>query len=149
MTEEYYEQNLFGEMVKVNLTEEEDDSFSSEGEEYKGAFNVFALTDSVGERDKRKSWTLYQKALASGMSGEEVFWRIVWAVKTMILVSKTKSAEEAEVKPFVYSKTKTFLKNWKPEELEKLSMSLVVGYHDARRGLVEIETLLEKILLTL
>lgn len=146
---EYYEQNLFGEKVKVDLEEEEGDSFVSEGEEYKGAFNVFSLTDSVGERDKRKSWTLYQKALASGMSGEEVFWRIVWIVKTMLLVSKTQSAEEAEVKPFVYSKTKTFLKNWKPEELEKLSMSLVTGYHDARRGLVEIETLLEKILLTL
>lgn len=101
MAEEYYEQNLFGEMVKVDLAEEEADSFVSEGEEYKGAFNVFALTDSVGERDKRKSWTLYQKALAGGMSAEEVFWRIVWVVKTMLLVSKTKSAEEAEVKPFV------------------------------------------------
>lgn len=149
MAEEYYEQNLFGERVKIDLAEEEADSFASEGDEYKGAFNIFALTDSVGERDKRKSWTLYQKALASGMSGEEVFWRIVWVVKTMLLVSKTKSAEEAEVKPFVYNKTKSFLRNWKVEEIENLSSTLVVGYHDARRGLVDIETLLEKLFLNL
>jgi len=67
----------------------------------------------------------------------------------MLLAGCTKSAEEADMKPFPYSKAKSFLKNFKPNELEKLSEALVVGYHQARRGEEEIETFIEKTILSL
>ena len=67
----------------------------------------------------------------------------------MLIAAKTESVGETDMKPFPYSKAKSFLKNFKPGELEKLSESLGIGYHSARRGEEEIETLVEKILLKL
>jgi hypothetical protein len=113
------------------------------------AFNIFSLTDAIGARKKRDAWVLYHKALASGMAPEEVFFKLVWQVKTMLIAQKTKTAEEAEMKSFPYGKAKGFLRNFKSGELEKFSGSLVKGYHQARRGEGEIETLVEKALLRL
>mgnify|MGYP001572694979 FL=1 len=112
-------------------------------------FNIFSLTDAVGARNKKKAWVLYQKALASGMVGEEIFWKIVWIVKSMLIASRTKDYSETEMKEFPYKKAKGYAKNFSKDELENLSESLVVGYHNARRGIGEIETLIEKILLRL
>jgi DNA polymerase III delta subunit len=146
MAEEFYGVNLFGERVDVGLVEpEEKEVIDKAGRE----FNIFPLTDAIGERDKRKAWVVYEQALASGMVADEIFWRVMWGVKALLLSAKTASAEESGLNPFVYRKFKSCLKNWKLEELEKLSESLVVGYHDARRGKGEMETMIEKILLTL
>jgi len=146
--------NLFGEPVSA------EDFFGGERQGLKddsqglalksrGEFNIFSLTDAIGRRNKREAWALYQKALASGMVPEEIFYRVFWQVKTMLLAGRTKSAEETDMKAFPYNKAKSFLKNFKPGELEKLSEKLVVGYHQSRRGIGEIETLLEKIILGL
>lgn len=121
-------------------------------EEVKGKkdyFNIFAFTDTVASRNKKQAWIMYQKALASGMAPEEVYWKVVWQVRTMLLAERCASAQEAGLNPFVYQKAKSGLKNFKPGEVEKLSEQLVVGYHNARRGIGEIETLVEKLLLRL
>lgn len=149
MTEEFYHKDIFGTVVDVNLgaVEGEEDKLplDKKGRE----FNIFVLTDAVGARDKKRAWILYQQALAAGLSAEEVFFKIVWQVKSMLIASRTKSVGETDMKPFPYSKAKSFLKNFKPEELEKLSENLVIGYHLARRGEGEVETFVEKILLSL
>ncbi len=115
----------------------------------KETFNIFSFTDAIGERNKKNSWILYEKAVFSGMAPEELFWKVVGQIRNMILVKKTKSATEAGLHPFVYGKAKGFLRNFKEGELENLSEKLVIGYHQARRGEGEIETLLEKTLLSL
>lgn len=146
MTDDFYKSNLFGETVNVGLVEEE------EAEEVKAArndFNIFALTDAIGARDKRHAWMIYRQALASGMVADEIYYRVMWGVKSLLLAAKTKSAEEAGLNPFVFRKSQGFLKKWKVEELESLSERLVVGYHDARRGIGEMETMIEKVLLGL
>ncbi len=146
MSDEFYGVNLFGEKVDVGLVEpEEKEAVEKAGRE----FNVFPLTDAIGERDKRKAWVVYEQALASGMVADEIFWRVMWGVKALLLSAKTTSAEESGLNPFVYKKFKSCLKNWKVEEIEKLSESLVVGYHDARRGKGEMETMIEKIILSM
>ncbi|MEK7662102.1 MAG: hypothetical protein AAB355_01195 [Patescibacteria group bacterium] len=134
--------NLFGENIALeeNLEEKSLEKSSS-------AFNIFALTDAIGGRNKREAWVLYRKALASGMVVEEIFYKIFWQVKSMLLANRTKSAEEADMKTFPYNKAKSFLKNFSTSELQNLSENLVVGYHQARRGEEEIETFLEKIIL--
>jgi hypothetical protein len=147
MTDEFYGKNLFGEEVNLGLEEPEEERILPAGRQEE--FNIFALTDAIGARDKRQAWMVYEKALASGMVADEIFWRVMWGVKALLLGAKTSSAEESGLNPFVYKKMKGFLKNWKVEELEKLSESLVVGYHDARRGIGEMETMIEKILLNL
>ena len=143
---ELYLKNLFEE--KPAPEERSDLNTDSQGPT-SGEFNIFALTDAVGARKKRDAWVLYQKALAIGLAPEEVFYKIQWQVKTMMLASKTKSAAEAEMKPFPYNKAKGFLKNFQTSELINLSTDLVQGYHQVRRGVGEMETFVEKMILKL
>ena len=146
--EEFYHKDIFGNVVDINFGEVEEEErplVDKKGRE----FNIFALTDAIGARDKKRAWILYQEALGAGLSAEEIFFKIVWQVKTLLLASKTKSLLETDMKPFSYSKAKSYLKNFKPNELEKLSEDLVVGYHRARQGKGELETFVEKILLGL
>ena len=148
MTDEFYHKDLFGAVVDINLGEIDEDEklpLDKKGRE----FNIFALTDALGARDKKRAWILYQQALVAGLSAEEVFFKLFWQAKTMLIASRTKSVGETDMKSFPYSKAKSFLKNFKPGELEKLSEDLVVGYHQARRGEGGVETLVEKMLLGL
>lgn len=148
MTDEIYHKDLFGAVVDVNLSAVEVDE-KIVGPSSSPDFNVFSLTDAIGARDKRRAWTLYMQALAAGLVAEEIFFKVVWQVKSMLIASKTKSVAETDMKPFPYSKAKGFLKNWKEGELEKLSEDLVVGYQQARRGEGEMEMFVEKTLLRL
>ena len=147
MSDDFYHKNIFGEVVDVDFVEEveETDEIKSKHSD----FNIFSLTDAVGARNKKEAWVLYEKALASEMVAEEIFWKIVWIVKSMLIASCTKDYSETEMKEFPYKKAKEFSRNFSKDELENLSESLVVGYHNARRGIGEIETLIEKILLRL
>jgi len=148
MSEEFYHKDIFGNVIDLQVGDIEEDEkplLDKKGRE----FNIFTLTDALGAKKKKEAWVLYQKALAAGLSAEEVFFKIVWQVKSMLIASKTKSVAETDMKAFPYSKAKSFLRNFKSGELEKLSEDLVIGYHQARRGEGEIETLVEKMLLGL
>jgi hypothetical protein len=146
--EEFYHKDLFGAVVDIDLQEVEVDEKPLLDKRNR-EFNVFALTDALGARNKKEAWIIYQKALLAGLSAEEIFFKIVWQVKSMLIASRTKSVGETDMKAFPYSKAKSFLKNFKSGELEKLSEDLVVGYHKVRRGEGEVEMLVEKILLKL
>jgi len=146
--EEFYAKNLFGETVNLDMSKK-DEKEDLIGPKARENFNIFALTDAIGARKKRDAWVLYRKALASGMSPEEVFWKLFWQVKTMLLAQKTRTPAEADMKPFPYNKAKGFLRNFKSGELEKLSEEIVLGYHQVRRGKGEMETFVERMLLKL
>jgi hypothetical protein len=148
INEEFYHQDLFGSVVDLDLSFSEDKS-DMVGPKSKSDFNIFSLTDAVASRNKREAWVLYQRALASGMAAEEIFWKIVWQVKTLLVANQTKSADEAGMKAYPYSKAKGSLRNFKPGEVEKISESLVIGYHMARRGEGDVELLIEKTILGL
>jgi len=147
--DEFYHKDIFGATVDINLgdvaEENEIPLFDKKGRE----FNIFALTDALGARKKKEAWVLYQKALFSGIMAEEVFFKIFWLVKSMLIASRTKNVGETDMKIFPYNKAKSFLKNFKSGELEKLSEDLVVGYIRARQGQGEVEVLVEKTLLSL
>lgn len=120
---------------------------SKEGK--KESFNIFAFTDAIGEKNKKNAWILYTKAVMNGMVPEELFWKMVWQVKTLLLADKTKSATESGLNPYVFQKAKSNLRKWKKRELEKMSEDLVVGYHEARRGGEEVGSMVEKLVLSL
>ncbi|MBX4198816.1 hypothetical protein KW800_00880 [Candidatus Parcubacteria bacterium] len=147
MAEEYYGKNLFGEKVDVDLigADESVAPLSAPKEQ----FNIFALTDAIGARDKRNAWMIYEKALASGMTADEIFYRVMWGVKSLILSDRCDDALVAGLNPFVYKKSKSFLKNWKSQELEHLSLKLVKGYHESRRGKSTVDSLLERTILSI
>ena len=147
MKDEFYHKDIFGTVVDFSPTTEEEEKLplDKKGRE----FNIFVLTDALGARNKKEAWILYQKALAAGVSADEIFFKIFWQVKSMLLASKTKSVAETDMKPFPYNKAKSYAKNYSQEELENLSESLVEGFLLARGGEGEIGTLLEQILLKL
>ncbi|MDO8623951.1 MAG: hypothetical protein Q7R54_01215 [bacterium] len=112
-------------------------------------FNIFSLTDAFGRRDKKNLWVLLQKAVASEAVPEEIHGILFWQLKSMLVASTAKTAGEAGVAPFVFTKAKSFLKNYTEEELKKLSSRFVTLYHDAHRGIHDFEVALERLILSL
>lgn len=112
-------------------------------------FNIFSLTDAFGARDKKKLWVLYQQARMSGAEPEEVHGILFWQLKSIFLATVCKTADEAGVKPFVWSKAKSFAKNYSAEELKNLSSKFISLYHDSRRGIHEFDIALERLILTI
>lgn len=107
----------------------------------------FRMTDSLGSRDKKSLWVLYQEALRIGKEPEEIHGLLFWQVKNMLLALNSKTAEEAGMKPYPFTKAKQSLKYYSPEELHNLSFCLVDAYHTARLGRGDLETALERVIL--
>ncbi len=147
MDEEFYHKDIFGSVVDLDLQRDEEEF--SIGPKARNEFNIWALTDAIAERKKKDAWVLYQKALASGMVAEEIFWKLVWVVKSLLIAQRTKNYTETDMKEYPYKKAKANLKNFKEGELEELSEKLVLGLHNARRGEGDIGGLVEKMLLSL
>ena len=84
-----------------------------------------------------------------GASAEEVHSIVLWQIKAMIQARESKSALEAGLKPFVYTKSKGFLKNYPADSLDSLYKNMIRVYHEARRGKMSMEEGLETLLLLL
>lgn len=96
-------------------------------------YNMFALTDALGERNKKKLWLLYTEALRDGKECEEIHGLFVWQVKSMILASTSANANDAGMKPFPYNKAKGYASNFTREELRALSQKLLDLLYESRR----------------
>ena len=110
-------------------------------------YKPFAICDAVAEKNKSRAWVLFQKALLSGVPAEEVFYKIVWQIKTLLLVKK--APKETGLHPFVLKKNLWAIKNFTEQELINYSFDLVKIYHDTRRGIEEFPLGLEKFLINL
>jgi DNA polymerase III delta subunit len=95
----------------------------------KEKFNVFALAEALGKKDRKNLWILYRQAIDRGEAPEALHGMLFWKVKTMMMNSYGST----------YSK----------EELENLLERIVAVNHDARRGLHEMETGMEALILSL
>lgn len=122
------------------------ESFAAEARDGVRAFNIFSLTDALGRRDRRELWLRCQEALAHGFSEEEIFWKLVWWVKSVLLFAKAEKPP-AEMKPFVVQKNREALRHYQKVDLENLSEQLVALWHDARRGERDFELGLERLVL--
>lgn len=123
--------------------------FSAPKKAATSAFNIFALPDAVGERNKKKAWVTYEIGKMHNVSSEEMHGMLFWGVKNMILSQEAKSAKDAGLSPFVYQKASRFSKNYSPDELHGLSKGLMELYHKARRGEGTFDIMLEKFILSL
>lgn len=113
----------------------------------KKGFNIFDMATALGERDKKKLWMLYQRALHEGVSPEEISGILFWQVRSMATASSSSNASEAELSPFVYTKAKSFLRNYSMKEIQALSTALISLYHDAHRGVHAYDLALERFIL--
>lgn len=115
----------------------------------KEAFNIFSVTDKLGERDRRGLWLVFWKAIEGGHRAEDVFWKLSWQLKTMIIATETGSPSEADMKPYPYNKAKSYAKNFERPELNKKFNELNELYRDVRLGKQEFETGLESFILSI
>jgi len=107
-------------------------------------FNTFSMADALTDKDKRKLWLLLQEAKAAGLSEEEIIGTLWWQLKSLRLAATTNSPNEAGMKDFPYNKAKRSLANFKDGEIDELSRSLLTVYHDGHGGIRDIDTALEK-----
>ncbi len=111
--------------------------------------DFFEFSDSLGKRDKRELWVLYQDALEEQVPAEEVHGIFFWQVKSMLLAKRCKTGEEAGMKPYPFQKAREYSRNYKEGELENISFRLVSMYHEAHRGNIDFFVSLEKFILEL
>jgi len=109
-------------------------------------FNLFLLTDALGNKDRQKLWLLYTEAIQKGAPVEEIHGLFNWQVKNMLMVSISK--ENPGMHPFVYKKTLSFAKKFTPQELKEISSKLVQVFHDREMG-IPLEVKLEQFVLGL
>jgi len=144
----WYEDELLKEIIKKIEVEAEKTDISDTKEEKKqnAEFDMFSLAEAFGKKDKKALWVLFQKAIKKD-SAEAIHGILFWQLKSITLAKNTKTASEAEMKPFPYTKAKNFAKNFSAEEIKKMSSDLVSMYHDAHRGKVDFCIALERFVL--
>lgn len=111
-------------------------------------FNPFTLPDAVGRHDAKAAWIEYQRAVFAGGESEELHARI-WAKVRDMMTTRTATAEELGIHPFVYKGAKAGIKNWPDDRISQFAEKLVAIYHQSRLGGPDLATALERELLTL
>ncbi|MBI5798692.1 MAG: hypothetical protein HZB10_02060 [Candidatus Yonathbacteria bacterium] len=134
---------------EIKNTRAEVEEFAGKKVDTRPAFNIFSLGDALGRRNKKELWVLYQEALATGFSAEEISGTLFWAVKNLALIKKTKPGDDAGASPFVAKKTREFVKNYSEKEIADLSRSLVALYHEDHRGGEPAQIAIERFILGL
>lgn len=107
----------------------------------------FGLSDAFMRGDRKAAWIEFRKLITAGASAEELHGTLSWAARSAIVAAKTKNAEEAGLKPFVYTKSKRFAEKLGIVRVEELSRALVRTYHQARMGNGSLELKLEQLIL--
>ena len=116
-------------------------------------YNPFAICDAFAEKNKAKTWVIYQQALRQGIPADEVFFKILWQIKNLLLVKKLINAgvdnaiKETGLHAFVASKAIKSAQKFSEEELENYSYEMLKIYHEERRGLLELPIEFEKLLI--
>ncbi|MBU3925836.1 hypothetical protein KJ763_01555 [Patescibacteria group bacterium] len=137
---------VFSEIEKYELSEGQ--TFADyEGLTFVKKYNPFQICDAITFRDRKNSWILLQKGLLNGVSAEEVFWKVWWQIKVLLLVKN--QPQGLNLNPFVIKKSLNGAKNFTQDELKNLSWQMVNLYHQVRNGQAEFEPGLEKILISL
>ena len=95
-------------------------------------FDVFSLTDALGQRDSKRLFALYHKAKMRNVSDEEIHGILFWQIKSMLLSASCHSPQEAGLHPFVFRKSRGFLQHFSQEEL-----AAKAGLHRTYISLIE------------
>jgi hypothetical protein len=131
------------EFVKPERKLNKKEALAAKGEK----IDFFEFANTLGEKNKKALWTLYQDALDEGVASEEVHAMFFWQVKSMLSAIKSKDATEAGLNPYVFTKSKSYAKSYGEEKLKEMSSKLFNVYHQAHRGEVDFAVALERFIL--
>lgn len=134
-------------LTKLSKFSEKVQEFNLVKKEEKNKFNIFSLSDALGNRNRKKLWVIYQNCKNNNISDEEVHGILFWSLKSLILSKNSNGAKESGLNPFVFKKNLKFSENYSNEELENLMSKLISLYHDARRGIKPLDIALEQFVL--
>lgn len=118
-------------------------------EDAKNDVNVFGINDGLLDKDKKKLWVFYTNIVKQKVPPEEIHGVLFWQIKSMILASRATSSLDAGLSPFVYKNSLRGSRNYKTEELQKMSSELVGMTHKVRMGEGDLNIMLEKWILCL
>ena len=105
---------------------------------------IFTITDKLLARDKKRLWITYIDLVNQGIAEEEIHGVIFWAVKNMLIASRVDSQKDSGLTPYAYKNALTGTRNYKTEELKKMSSDLVEMVHKVRSGEGDMDVMLEK-----
>jgi len=111
-------------------------------------FNVFALTDAIGARNKKRAWLLYREAIEEGKKPEELHGIITWQIKSILLAKTSKNAKESGLKPFVFQKAKAKAEKFELVELRAMIEQFTRMAIESREG-KDLETEIERFVLSI
>jgi hypothetical protein len=83
------------------------------------------------------------------VTADDAFWKIVGAVKNMLIVKKVKDTEDYGLKGYPLTKAKQSAGRYSTLELEKLSSELIDIYYRCRDGEGDFDVELQKLAFSL
>lgn len=107
-----------------DLSEKEEIEIKRKKEE---GLNIFEIANALGAKNKKKLWTIYRQLIEEGKVPEEIHGVLFWKVKTMLLAGGSYG--------------------WSADQLDELIDKLITAYHESRRGICELETRMEALLI--
>ncbi len=117
--------------------------------------NPFEFADAFATRDRRRVYILFHKHLAAGITAQELFWKLWWQARTLMIVAQNRALPPQELKqktgfhPFVIQKAARALSRFHPDDVTRLLDSLFATWRDVRLDSVDLSLRVEKILLTI
>lgn len=118
-------------------------------------YDPFGLTNMFSVHQFRKAYVIFHNNLSGGVAAEEIFWKLWWQVKILLVVSNYnhKGLNNFQIKqktgfhPFVIQKSLAALPRFSREELKKTWDELFSMWIDSRLGISDLSLRLEKLLL--
>ena len=106
--------------------------------------SIFSVANGLVERDRKKLWVTYLEFIDKGFVPEEIHGIFFWQIKNMIIASKTKSQKDTGLSPFAYTNALRGGRNYRTEDLLKMSNDLVEMTHRVRTGKGDLGVMLER-----
>lgn len=119
-------------------------------------YNPFELADFFARKEGRSAYFTFHKNISNGVLPEEMFWKLWWQIKTLLLVLNYKESglNNFQIKgstglhPYVIQKSISALAKFSRAELEKIWDELFLMWYESRLGVSDLSFRIEQFLLS-
>lgn len=98
----------------------------------KESFSPFALGEALLSKDKKKLWLVYQDALASGLTAQDILPPLIWQIKVLAIVTLGISQKDSGVSEYPYKKAKQASSHFSKDEILSLLAETTLLFHEIR-----------------